>query len=89
VLYPHHNASDRKHGNDIPSYLFAILRLTQAHQHVEKAENYVAQGLLIPAAEEHYKAAETFKACIEQTSDEGVRYLFLSGVTSMNFLARY
>jgi hypothetical protein len=44
----------------------------QAHQHVENAENYVAQGLLIPASEEHYKAAEAFKACIEQTTDESV-----------------
>ena len=50
----------------------------QAHQHVENAENYAAQGLLIPASEEHYKAAEAFKACTEQTTDESVSRHFLA-----------
>jgi hypothetical protein len=45
---------------------------SQAHQHVSNAENYFSQGLLIPAAEEHYKAAEAFKACIEHSNDEKV-----------------
>lgn len=44
----------------------------QAHQHAANAEEYVAQGLLIPAAEEHYKAAEAFLACVEASSEENV-----------------
>ena len=37
----------------------------KAHQHAANADDYVAQGLLIPAAEEHYKAAEAYQACVE------------------------
>lgn len=47
-------------------------RIQQAHQHVQNAEEYDAQGLLIPAAEEHYKAAEAFQVCMEQATDEQV-----------------
>lgn len=47
-------------------------RIEQAHQHVQNAEEYEAQGLLIPAAEEHYKAAEAFQVCMEQATDEQV-----------------
>ncbi|KAH9951394.1 hypothetical protein B0H21DRAFT_685234, partial [Amylocystis lapponica] len=44
-----------------------------AHQHAANADDYSAQGLLIPAAEEHYKAAEAFDACIEASQDENAR----------------
>lgn len=47
----------------------------QAHQHVQNSEEYEAQGLLIPAADEHRKAAEAFQLCIEQSTDEQVRPL--------------
>ena len=47
-------------------------RIQQAHQHVQNAEEYDVQGLLIPAAEEHYKAAEAFQVCMEQATDEQV-----------------
>ncbi|CCM02892.1 uncharacterized protein FIBRA_05006 [Fibroporia radiculosa] len=47
--------------------------LNMAHQHAANADDYVAQGLLIPAAEEHYKAAEAFLACIETASDENTK----------------
>ena len=45
----------------------------KAHQHAANADDYVAQGLLIPAAEEHYKAAEAYQACVEAATDENVR----------------
>ena len=45
---------------------------SQAHQHAANAEEFVAQGLLIPAAEEHYKAAEAFLVCVEASSEENV-----------------
>jgi hypothetical protein len=51
---------------------FLISNPSQAHRHASNAEDALVKGLLIPAAEEHYKAAELFKACIEQATDEGV-----------------
>lgn len=45
----------------------------KAHQHAANADDYVAQGLLVPAAEEHYKAAEAYQACVEASTDESVR----------------
>ncbi|CAL1704150.1 unnamed protein product [Somion occarium] len=47
--------------------------LNAAHQHAANAEDYMAQGLLIPAAEEHYKAAEAFLACVEASSEENTK----------------
>ncbi|KAI0078186.1 hypothetical protein K474DRAFT_1660848 [Panus rudis PR-1116 ss-1] len=47
--------------------------LNAAHQHAANAEDFSAQGLLIPASEEHHKAAEAFKACIEASSDENTK----------------
>jgi hypothetical protein len=41
---------------------------------VQNSEEYEAQGLLIPAAEEHYKAAEAFQVCFEQATDEQVSF---------------
>ncbi|KIJ44149.1 hypothetical protein M422DRAFT_67759 [Sphaerobolus stellatus SS14] len=47
--------------------------LNKAHQHASNAEDYLTRGLLIPAAEEHYKSAEAFLQCIEQANDEGIK----------------
>jgi len=47
--------------------------LNAAHEHAENAHNYTTQGLLIPAAEEHYTAAQGFQACVEQSSDENTK----------------
>ncbi|TFY58160.1 hypothetical protein EVJ58_g6586 [Rhodofomes roseus] len=47
--------------------------LNTAHQHAANADDYVAQGLLIPAAEEHYKAAEAYQACVEAATDENTK----------------
>jgi hypothetical protein len=33
----------------------------------------MAQGLLIPASEEHYKAAEAFQVCVNQSNDENTK----------------
>ena len=41
---------------------------------MQNSEEYEAQGLLIPAAEEHNKAAEAFQVCFEQATDEQVRF---------------
>ncbi|KLO07987.1 hypothetical protein SCHPADRAFT_908989 [Schizopora paradoxa] len=42
----------------------------QAHEHASSASDLYARGLLIPAAEEHYKAAEAFTRCVDQATDE-------------------
>ncbi|KZT69081.1 hypothetical protein DAEQUDRAFT_738400 [Daedalea quercina L-15889] len=47
--------------------------LNTAHQHAANADDYVAQGLLVPAAEEHYKAAEAYQACVEAATDENTK----------------
>ncbi|KAI0083994.1 hypothetical protein BDY19DRAFT_987710 [Irpex rosettiformis] len=44
--------------------------LNAAHQHAANADDYMAQGLLIPAAEENYKAAAAFEAAYQASSDE-------------------
>lgn len=41
---------------------------------MQNSEEYEAQGLLIPAAEEHHKAAEAFQVCFEQATDEQVSF---------------
>jgi hypothetical protein len=46
--------------------------LQTAHQHAANAEDYRNQGLLIPASEEHMKAAEAFHACEEKSQDANV-----------------
>jgi len=45
----------------------------QAHQHGANADEYLAQGLLIPAAEEYEKAAQAFQECVLVSMDEKVR----------------
>ncbi|KAI0361877.1 hypothetical protein OH77DRAFT_1416053 [Trametes cingulata] len=47
--------------------------LNAAHQHAANADDYLAQGLLIPAAEEHYKAAEAFQACVDASNDNNTK----------------
>ncbi|KAI0670596.1 hypothetical protein C8Q78DRAFT_975681, partial [Trametes maxima] len=44
-----------------------------AHQHAANADDYLARGLLIPAAEEHYKAAEAFQACVDASNDDNTK----------------
>ncbi|KAI0637188.1 hypothetical protein C8Q77DRAFT_552531 [Trametes polyzona] len=47
--------------------------LNAAHQHAASADDYLARGLLIPAAEEHYKAAEAFQACVDASNDDNTK----------------
>ncbi|TCD66453.1 hypothetical protein EIP91_001333 [Steccherinum ochraceum] len=47
--------------------------LNAAHQHAANADEFMNQGLLIPASEEHYKAAEAFAACIIASSEENTK----------------
>ncbi|EJD05997.1 uncharacterized protein FOMMEDRAFT_18216 [Fomitiporia mediterranea MF3/22] len=44
--------------------------LDQGHEHANSASEYYSRGLLIPAAEEYYKAAEAFQTCANQSTDE-------------------
>ncbi|KAF9792341.1 hypothetical protein BJ322DRAFT_1102857 [Thelephora terrestris] len=44
--------------------------LNKAHQHGSNADEHLAQGLLIPAAEEYEKAARAFQECILVSTDE-------------------
>lgn len=41
--------------------------------HAANADDHLANGLLIPAAEEHYKAAEAFQVCVDQASDDNTK----------------
>ncbi|KAJ7063096.1 hypothetical protein C8F01DRAFT_1131511 [Mycena amicta] len=47
--------------------------LNAAHEHGAAAEEYLSQGLLIPAAEEHFKAAEAYQKALERSSDESTK----------------
>ncbi|ETW85503.1 hypothetical protein HETIRDRAFT_414518 [Heterobasidion irregulare TC 32-1] len=47
--------------------------LTTAHQHASNADDFIAQGLLVSAAEEHEKAAEAFQTCIDSSHDENAK----------------
>lgn len=46
----------------------------QAHQHTANAEEFLNDGLLIPAAEEHAKAAKAFLQCEEKSNDSNVLF---------------
>lgn len=46
--------------------------MEKAHAHVASGEEYEAQGLLVCAFPEFYKAAEMFQACVEQTTNAQV-----------------
>ncbi|KAH8117536.1 hypothetical protein DFH11DRAFT_1575609 [Phellopilus nigrolimitatus] len=50
-----------------------ISMLDQGHEHANNAADNYARGLLIPAAEENYKAAEAFQTCADQSTDEHTR----------------
>ena len=50
---------------------------SQAHQHATNADEFIAKGLLIPAAEAHQKSADAFQSCIEASNDENVCVLSL------------
>ncbi|THH33979.1 hypothetical protein EUX98_g335 [Antrodiella citrinella] len=47
--------------------------LNAAHQHAANADDFMNQGLIVPASEEHYKAAEAFAACIQASSEENTK----------------
>ncbi|EIM90410.1 uncharacterized protein STEHIDRAFT_145494 [Stereum hirsutum FP-91666 SS1] len=47
--------------------------LNAAHQHAANADDYLSQGLFIPASEEHKKAADAFQACVEASNDENAK----------------
>ncbi|GLB35334.1 hypothetical protein LshimejAT787_0208990 [Lyophyllum shimeji] len=47
--------------------------MNAAHQHAANAEDYLGNGLLIPAADEHMKAAEAYLAAVERSNDESAK----------------
>ncbi|RDB24119.1 hypothetical protein Hypma_008789 [Hypsizygus marmoreus] len=47
--------------------------MNAAHQHAANAEDHLGNGLLIPAAEEHTKAAEAYLAAVERSNDESAK----------------
>ncbi|KAG5639610.1 hypothetical protein H0H81_010812 [Sphagnurus paluster] len=47
--------------------------MNAAHQHAANAEDHLGNGLLIPAAEEHAKAAEAYLAAVERSNDESAK----------------
>jgi hypothetical protein len=47
--------------------------MVQANLHVANAEDYLAQGLIVLAADEYLKAAEAYTAAIERSHDDSVR----------------
>ncbi|KIK59694.1 hypothetical protein GYMLUDRAFT_226524 [Collybiopsis luxurians FD-317 M1] len=49
------------------------LPMNTAHQHAANAEDFVREGLLIPASEEHTKAAEAYAAAVERTEDASTK----------------
>ncbi|KAK7043664.1 hypothetical protein VNI00_008275 [Paramarasmius palmivorus] len=49
------------------------LPMNTAHQHAANAEEHLSNGLLIPAAQEHLKAAEAYLAAVERASDDSTR----------------
>ncbi|KAJ6513892.1 hypothetical protein C8R47DRAFT_1207172 [Mycena vitilis] len=47
--------------------------LNAAHEHAANAEDFLSQGLLIPASEEHFKAAEAYNKAMERSNDESAK----------------
>ncbi|KAJ7684968.1 hypothetical protein DFH06DRAFT_1313341 [Mycena polygramma] len=47
--------------------------LNAAHEHAANAEDFLSQGLLIPASEEHYKAGEAYNKAMERSNDESAK----------------
>lgn len=58
----------------------------QAHQHAANAEDHLGNGLLIPAAEEHFNAAEAYLAAVERSNDESVQSSIVCRITKYNLL---
>ncbi|KAF8638503.1 hypothetical protein AX16_010486 [Volvariella volvacea WC 439] len=48
-----------------------------ARQHTANADEYLAKGLIVLAAEEHLKAAEAFRAAVEKSQDDSARRTLL------------
>lgn len=72
--------------NDLTLILSINLTLTmwQAHQHAANAEDHLGNGLLIPALEEHSKAAEAYLAAVERSHDESVLPFAILGLTNID-----
>ncbi|KAG5354168.1 hypothetical protein C0989_003681 [Termitomyces sp. Mn162] len=49
------------------------LPMNAAHQHAANADDHLGNGLLIPAYEEHLKAAEAYLAAVERSHDESTK----------------
>ncbi|KAJ3921131.1 hypothetical protein F5877DRAFT_89056 [Lentinula edodes] len=49
------------------------LPMNTAHQHAANAEDYMNSGLLVPASEEHFKAAEAYTAAVDCTEDASTK----------------
>ncbi|KAJ7752075.1 hypothetical protein B0H16DRAFT_1373556 [Mycena metata] len=47
--------------------------LNTAHEHAANAEDFLSQGLLIPASEEHFKAAEAYEKAMERSNDDSAK----------------
>ncbi|KAF5332950.1 hypothetical protein D9758_016436 [Tetrapyrgos nigripes] len=47
--------------------------MNKAHQHAANAEDYISSGLLIPASQEHAKAAEAYLAAVERAQDASTK----------------
>jgi len=54
------------------SFQSSLTKLAQAHQHTANADDYLSKGLIVLAAEEHFKAAEAYLAAIDRSHDESV-----------------
>ncbi|KAJ3883767.1 hypothetical protein F5051DRAFT_390866 [Lentinula edodes] len=50
------------------------LPMNTAHQHAANAEDYMNSGLLVPASEEHFKAAEAYTAAVDCTEDASTKH---------------
>ncbi|KAJ6455803.1 hypothetical protein C8R45DRAFT_1035758 [Mycena sanguinolenta] len=47
--------------------------LNAAHEHAANAEDFLGQGLLVPASEQHFKAAEAYEKALERSNDESAK----------------
>ncbi|TFK42898.1 hypothetical protein BDQ12DRAFT_676974 [Crucibulum laeve] len=47
--------------------------MNTAHEHAANADEYIESGLIVLAAEEHYKAAEAYQAAIDRSNDESAK----------------
>ncbi|KAF9483810.1 hypothetical protein BDN70DRAFT_918193 [Pholiota conissans] len=47
--------------------------MNTAHQHAANADDYLAKGLIVLAAEEHFHAAEAYMSAIDRSNDESAK----------------